>query len=142
MRSISLHPTARLARPLEGRSEQSLRQAIEDAILAEVTARGYTPAPPGQGDLALAYAIGVSGQLDDAELSRIFGIAPGLDATHDSQDLRGAIVLVALNPRTSLVQWRGAASSQADPDATTHQRDDRITLAIKRMLAGLPPRSR
>ena len=140
VRSISLHPTARIVRPVAGRSVQSLRVAIEDSILNTARERGYAIAAPGQGDLVLAYAIGVGGQLDDEELNRIFGITPGLNRAGSDGSVRGAIVLAAVNPRTGLVQWRSGASADAQPERSASQRDQAIEGVVQRMLAELPPR--
>ena len=100
---VSLHPRARVVEPAIGRSPGRLARDMDDALIDLFRSRGYGIASPGQGQVEIAYAVGLSDRLHDEELFRIFGIAPGLDRGDGSS--RGGIVVVLFDPRRSMVVW-------------------------------------
>ena len=138
-RTFSFHPGARIIRPYPGRSQQTLQHAAESAIAASLESRGYVLDSEGNGDRLVAYAIGVTGEMRDSKLMKLFGIMPGVDI--DAEQIRGGMVLVILNPHTRLVEWRASASANASNPAPSAAGDQQqIRAAADSLLKNLRPR--
>ena len=139
VKRVSLHPSARLVGPAADRSPDRLRADTDAALLAEFRSHGYEIAPAGEGDIEVAYAIGLSSVFEDEALYGIFGLAPGLGS--DASESRGAIVLALYDSRLGVVTWRGGMSRQVDEDGFDDvERRRRITDALRRVLDGMQDR--
>ena len=137
VRSVALHPAARLVHPYQGRSVENLRAATDRSIARRFQDRGYQIVSPERGQRLIGYAIGVSGEMHDEDLLKLFGISAGVDLG-GSQD-RGGIVLVIVNPHTRTVLWRASLSAPIDrDDLDERERNRRIDAALERLLEGLP----
>ena len=135
--SIAMHPNARIVQASDARNS-NLRGLMDDAVAREFAARGYSLANPGRGERVIAYAIGVTGEMRDAELAELFGISPGVDTPTGAE--RGGIVLVVLDQQARRVLWRASGSGPVDPGADPAENREKIRAAIDRLLSELPKR--
>lgn len=135
--TFSLHPTARIVRPGKGTPTQPLLDHMDSALVSFLSAHGYTHDPTGNGDRMVAFAIGVSAEINDVQLTKVFGISAGLGFGEGNQ--RGGIVLVVMNPKTGAVTWRSGASGSSYRKAeTAEERYEAIDRAIAKMMQTLP----
>ncbi|GAB5495006.1 MAG: hypothetical protein Phyf2KO_00860 [Phycisphaerales bacterium] len=112
---------------------------MDAVVLADFRDHGYAVAPVGQGDIEVAYAIGLEGKLDDERLYDVFGLSPGIDI-NDSID-RGGIVVVLYNPRDRVTSWRAGLSAPADDDGyDDSERYELIERSVERIFAPLRDR--
>lgn len=138
-RSVAIHPTGRVIRVVDSVRNAELRAAMDNAILDTFRAQGYRTPAANMAERLVAYAIGVTGELEDDELASTFGITAGMRL--GAGDERGAIVLVVVNAQTGQVEWRSSASAPNDnPSDTPDVTSTRIRRAIEKMLAELPQR--
>jgi hypothetical protein len=132
---VALHPRGRLVRIEEGKDADSLRMSVDSAVTEHFRDYGYVIVGPDRADVLVAYAVGVTGQLDDAALERAFGVAAGMDLGDGVQ--RGALVMTIVNRRTGLSRWRASASAPAE-NLPVAERDSAIQGAVAELLRGLP----
>ena len=134
---VALHPRGRMVRVADEADAAGVRVEIERSIADSLTGLGYVFASIDRADCLIAYAIGVTGELDDEELQRAYGISAGM-RMGDSND-RGAIVLSVTRRDARHATWRASASGDGSPDAMPDvTREDRIRGAIQQLLSGAP----
>jgi hypothetical protein len=109
---------------------------MDSALMERFRSAGYEFVPPGQAEVLFAYAVGVSGELEDAELARVFGVTAGMQLGDGGR--RGAIVLAAFDTRTGRSNWRASVSAEAKATMKTAERDQAIRKAIDELLRDLP----
>lgn len=141
-RTVALHPRARVVRPLSGDFEFDIREAIEGAIARTLRSAGYEFVSPQQADRLIAYAIGATGTMADAELVQIFGISSGVDTT--SGATRGGVVLAIAHPGTGAVLYRtsGSAAITGKPSRDASTKAAEVRRAIEKLFEPLPAASR
>ena len=148
VRSFSFHPRARIVRTTDEAIPGTLQRETEAAITRVLGDHGITPSGANRaGDCVIAYAIGITRELGDEELLKIFGIAAGLDIDAESRDRsaeraqRGGIVLAVLDPNRGVVLWRSSGSAPHDPpDSPRRSNASRIERAVRTLFEGLPRR--
>lgn len=133
---VGIHPRGRLVRVEADKDEKSLRSSMDSALMERFQSVGYEFVPPNQAEVLFAYAVGVSGKLEDAELARVFGVTAGMQLGDGSR--RGAIVLAALDTRTGRSNWRASVSAEAKATMKIAERDRAIRNAIDELLRDLP----
>lgn len=137
--SVSLHPSARLVQPRPGQSASTVQHAMDRALTDIFRSRGYAMLAGRQGEREIAYAIGIEGEMSDAEMVDIFGISPGIDDYREGE--RGGIVMVVIHPLTRSILWRGSASGVGDgPEPGSPEFGKSIRTAVELILRDLPLR--
>jgi hypothetical protein len=119
---------------------------IKDAIERALTARQFTPAPPGTPpDLYVVYYLLVStntsqqtiGQNVTAEMH--WQIPDFAKATQSFEIFeQGSLVLDVSSPATRALVWRGVAQARIDRQRTPAERDSRLRDAIDTLIGKFP----
>jgi hypothetical protein len=113
---------------------EAVRAAVED----EFASRGYDMTEADLADRRLAFGVRSDG--DSAELGATFGLSPGLVGSGDAS--RGTLVLAVLDASGRRILWRGAVQAFADLDGDDDRRRDVLRDGVRRLLRGLPDRTR
>ena len=132
---VALHPRGRLVRVEDDKRVASLRSSMDSAVLDQFQSKGYVIVPASRAQVLIAYAVGVTGELEDADLQRAFGVTAGMNLGDGAR--RGAIVLALFDQRTEQSTWRASASAAAEITDNA-ERDRSIVKAISALLQGLP----
>jgi hypothetical protein len=139
VRTVALHPDARIVHPAPGRSPLLLQGATDRALIQILDDAGYAIEDVDRSDIILAYAVGISGEMHDEETLKIFGISPGLDLA--LPETQGAIVLALVDPVTGRVVWRASASGAAKNEgASSEELQARVERAVRAILDRVPRR--
>ena len=117
---------------------REIRGLMDDAIAKALGQRGYSFAGTGPSDRLIAYTIGRSTEVSDAQLRDVFGVTPGTDAL-DGQE-RGGIVLVMLDAEGKRILWRGSGAGVLGEERDTSQARVDIEDAVRELLQDLPVR--
>lgn len=135
--SVGLHPTARFAE-VQAERVSEIRSLMDAALSRAMGQRGYSIAEAGEADRLLAYAIGRSTEVSDAQLREVFGVTPGIDALDGEE--RGGVVLVLLDAQGKQVLWRGSGAGVLGEERSTSEARVDIENAVRELLEDLPIR--
>jgi hypothetical protein len=112
-----------------------LEKIVRDALISELTARGYQRTDVGATDFRVSFELIFSGSdlpggfMGDAEASPEPKVAPG-------RRLTGTLVIKMLDPTTSEVLWEGRGSGLALDSVAV---DAQLQKAVWRVLVEFPP---
>ncbi len=126
-----------------------LNKRIREAVMSELSARGFERKLAGTPDFFVAYEAGVGGKLAATETFWQHPYGEGWDQDRDhtrsiSDQIRevdqGILLLDLIDPRTSRPVWHGSARAplalRSDSERT---KIERINEAVRRLLEGFPP---
>lgn len=117
---------------------------IRGAVDAELVAKGFVPSRDGKPDFLVAYHTG--SQQGISVVGWGYGCGPwwgwGPGGWSVYQYEVGTLVVDIVDARTKSLVWRGWAARAFDPyeDISAPQADARAQDAVKRVLAGFPPK--
>ena len=113
--------------------------AVRRALIVGFDKRGWEPGNQGQSDLRVGYAVVHGDVVGDAQLARIFGIAPGWQPHGDFVYHKGTLLVFLSDGRTGGGLWLGAIQGQVHADLSDKLRAKRIAEAVELLLDRLKP---
>ena len=115
---------------------------IRSAIVDELHSKGFTT--PGQGppDFYVAYHAGVNDLMKGSSTQNYIG-----DRAHGTyttiSDIQpyseGTLLIDIVDAASKQLVWQASATTEADPGMNAEERDRRIRLIVRAMLAPFPP---
>jgi len=125
-----------------------LRSRIEEAVVAEMTARGYEKIEDGMADILIGYHVVVEDKVDVATFDNYYGY-PGswyyqptpyrYRETQVRTYQMGTLILDIANGTTKRLIWRGSAEAEVEKAASPEERTERIREGVKKILDRFPP---
>ena len=99
--------------------------------------RGYSRVQYGEPDLLVGVVAALAGTVEDAEISKAYGLDSTWLPTGLSENdyAPGSIVLDVVDARTSRSLWRGAVHGAAKFERTTEERREHVKNAIESLLS-------
>ncbi len=111
-----------------------ITQAIEQALVN----KGYRVVTyPQTSDYWLNGLIVLGNDLNESELRNVLGFEPGLVA-RDQKHEKGSLLLLLIDPRNGLTQWRSAVQILTAPELDDSVRRNRVEFAIRNLMRPLP----
>ena len=114
---------------------------IENAIVVALQNKGYKlERSEGNSDLLVAYAAGLETELSDKEITRRFGMIPGLQGKSTNKDKyeKGTIIVDIFDKSTNRSVWRGVVQGFADLNMSKAERSKRLEKVMQQLLAEFP----
>lgn len=133
-----------------------LEKRIREAILQELTVRGYEHKLAGVPDFYVAYYAALKEKLDTRSVGGAYGYDPAWGWDHESRNTSGSpygkkigrvyeagsLLLDLVDPKTSKLFWRASAQTRLNLARDSERtRIERIREAVRRMLEGVPARN-
>ena len=130
-----------------------LDKRIRRAVVAQLTAKGYTQKTSGTPDLWVAYHAAVERKMDVRTMNTYYGYGRGWGwdygyrqgpayswpETHVYHYDEGSLILDIVDPATRQLIWRGSAQAEVNRSTTAEKRDQRLNEAVRRILEQFPP---
>ena len=114
---------------------------IENAITVALKNKGYKFSKNvANSDLLVSYAAGLEAELSDKEITRRFGMIPGLQGSSANKDKyeKGTIVVDIFDKSTNRSVWRGVVQGFADLKMSRTERSKRLENIMWQLLAEFP----
>ncbi|MEJ2179028.1 MAG: DUF4136 domain-containing protein [Gammaproteobacteria bacterium] len=114
---------------------------IENAITVALKNKGYKFSQDvDNSDLLVSYAAGLEEELSDKEITRRFGMIPGLQGNSANQDKyeKGTIIVDIFDKSTNRSVWRGVVQGFADLKMSRTERSKRLENIMWQLLAEFP----
>jgi hypothetical protein len=119
------------------------REALESAITAALEKKGYEYTWRSSADLKVGYLVVTNDALSSEQISKRFGVQPGLNlqAPDDVRYEKGTLVVDIIDVKTGGTVWRGALQGFADLEISKEDRQERLDDMVMFMLARFPARA-
>ena len=114
---------------------------IENAIVVALKNKGYKLGNNvASSDLLVSYAAGLETELSDKEITRRFGMIPGLQgkSTNPEKYEKGTIIVNIFDKSTNKSVWRGVVQGFADLKMSRAERSKRLERIMQQLLAEFP----
>jgi len=114
---------------------------IENAIIVSLKNKGYKFGKNADNsDLLVSYAAGLETELSDKEITRRFGMIPGLQGKSSDKDKyeKGTIIVDIYDKSTNKSVWRGVVQGFADLNLSRAERSKRLERIMQQLLAEFP----
>ncbi|WP_455201397.1 DUF4136 domain-containing protein [Kaarinaea lacus] len=114
---------------------------IENAIKVTLKNKGYKFGDNYENsDLLVSYAAGLETELSDKEVTRRFGMIPGLQGNAANMDKyeKGTIIVDIFDKSTNKSVWRGVIQGFADLKLSRAERSKRLESVMQQLLAEFP----
>lgn len=134
---VAIDPVARINLPGDPIVQQQLQQTLTQVLTAELTTMGFVVTSVMASEYMIGYAVAVDSELTDADISSMFGLAPGYSGGARQSYRRGTLLLDLHNTQSRINVWRGALQTELIDDLTVSQRNRRIEIAVGRLLRAM-----
>ncbi len=134
---VAFHTRGRLMAVESIENAKSLERVMDEAILERFERAGFQVVAPQNAQILIAYAVGVTGQIDDKDLREMFGVSAGIDLVPGTE--RGGLVVALVNRATRNSRWRASGSGVRKDSKPPHaERNEKIRRAIDELFRDLP----
>ena len=119
----------------------AFKPLIENAIMMALKNKGYKANKSvGNADLLVSYAAGLETELSDKEITRRFGMIPGLqgNTTNPEKYEKGTIIVDIFDKSTNKSVWRGVVQGFANLEMSQAERSKRLENIMHQLLAEFP----
>lgn len=132
-------------RPQDPRVDNSLLETrVKNAVDAELAQKGYRAVSPDQADFLVGYHAAVQSKIDAYTMSNFYGYRPGwgggVSDIHVYEYDEGSLVIDFVDPETKQLLWRGGAQAEVNQRADPAKREERIRMAVQKVLSRFPPK--
>lgn len=114
---------------------------LENAIMMALKNKGYKfDNSVDDSDLLVSYAAGLETELSDKEVTRRFGMIPGLPGNTASQEKfeKGTIIVDIFDKTTNKSVWRGVVQGFANLKLSRAERGKRLERIMRQLLGEFP----
>jgi hypothetical protein len=118
-------------------NNEELDNMLRESMALEMVSRGYRLVSSGQ--YSISYVAALEGSLSDEEISRRFGLNPGLPSQQTGQTYeKGTVVVDISDPTTKKSLWRSAMQGYVELDLPESVRQERVKRIVAMMFSGFP----
>jgi hypothetical protein len=139
--TISWKPDSSFILANERIDADSYKRLLEDAIVVTLRNKGYTLSnDPAQAALLVSYAAGLETELSDREITRRFGMIPGLQGVTQDEDKyeKGTIIVDVFDKSANKSIWRGVVQGFADLELSPAERSQRLKQIMQQLMSEFP----
>jgi hypothetical protein len=134
-----------------------LEKRVREAVMNELTAKGFTHKLAGTPDFYVSYEAGLKTKLKVSAGATGYGFDPGWGWHHQGRfgsraggpnpHVReadaGSLALNIIEPNNQKLLWRGVAEAHIDPERDSERtKIERVNRAVRLLLERFPPKSR
>ena len=139
--TFSWKPNSSFVLASERINSDEFKSLIENAIQMALKNKGYRIGNNSDdSDLLVSYAAGLETELSDREITRRFGMIPGLQGNISSPEKyeKGTIIVDIFDNSTNKSVWRGVVQGFADLNISRAERSKRLEKIMQQLLAEFP----
>lgn len=139
--TFSWKPDSSIVLASERVAPDDFKPLIENAIVVALKNKGYKLGNNAESsDLLVSYAAGLETELSDKEITRRFGMIPGLQgkSTNPEKYEKGTIIVNIFDKSTNKSVWRGVVQGFADLKMSRAERSKRLERIMQQLLAEFP----
>ncbi|WP_448214199.1 DUF4136 domain-containing protein [Colwellia sp. MEBiC06753] len=131
--SFVLQPRFLKKYSLSESEQQKLYQQYGQAIVSVFEQAGYQHAKSQTPDFVIGYGIALSSDFSDDNISKLFGVSPGL--ADNNAAVKGSFLIYVEDAETKQRVWRGAVQGFTQNEFTQEQREQRIANVIDMVIS-------